>query len=166
MTPSSNTLTPTWRTARSRVPPPPTGCFPALSHHPQALTHFECCMNLVGGPCPSRPPDTSTSYRVNVCAIFPGPGTTQPWVFPGGQSRLSPAPSLPRGDGDPGWDREGGPYPASPSAFLFSNTVGSQEMASGWAWGRGRVSKDSRSSLSPSPDIHLSQAVLCPRNTA
>lgn len=166
MTPSSNTLTPTWRTARSRVPPPPTGCFPALPHHPQALTHFECCMNLVGGPCPLRPPDTSTSYRVNVCAIFPGPGTTQPWLFPGGQSRLSPAPWLPREDGDLGWDGEGVPYPASPSALLSSNTVGSKETSSGWAWGRGRASKDSRSSLSPSPGTHLSPAVLCPRGTA
>lgn len=106
--PSSNTLTPTWRTARSRVPPPPTGCLSIFSHHPQTLTHFECCMNLVGGPCPLRPPDTSTSYRVDVCAVFPGLGTTQPWLFLEGQPRLSPAPWLLLGvGGDVGWDGEG-----------------------------------------------------------
>ncbi|XP_032284984.1 uncharacterized protein LOC116647594 [Phoca vitulina] len=65
-------------------------------------------MNLVGGPCPLRPPDTSTSYRVNVCAVFPGLGTTQPWLFLEGQPRFSPAPWLLLGvGGDLGWDGEG-----------------------------------------------------------
>lgn len=94
-------------------------------------------MNLVGGPCPWRPPDTSTSYRVNVCAIFPGPGTAQPWLFPGGQSRLSPQPPGFRGEMGI-WAGAGRGYPASlSSAFLFSNTVGSKETSGGWAWGVG-----------------------------
>lgn len=97
------------------------------------MLHESC-----GGPLPPATPDTSTSYRVDVCAVFPGPGTTQPWLFPGGQSRLSPAPWRPRGDGGLGWDGVRVPCPASPSAFLFPNTVGSKETSSGWAWGRGR----------------------------
>lgn len=59
--PSSNTLTPTWRTARSRAPLPQLAVS-LLSYRPPN-THFECCMNLVGGPCPLRSPDTSTSYE-------------------------------------------------------------------------------------------------------
>lgn len=167
MMPSSNTLTPTWRTARSRVPPPPPGCFSIFSHHPHSLTHFECCMNLVGGPCPLRPPDTSTSYRVNVCAVFPGPGTTQPWLFLEGQPRLSPAPWLPLGRWGSGL-RWGGAYPTQPLSLPFCSQTGLDpspppaRLPAAWAWGRGRVSEDSRSFPSHSPDVHLSQAVLCP----
>lgn len=106
--PLSNTLTPTWRTARSRAPLPQlaVSLFSlSLSHHPPN-THFECCMNLVGGPCPLRSPDTSTSYRVNVCAVFPGPGTTQLWLFSGGRARHSPSSWFPLGSGDLVWDEE------------------------------------------------------------
>lgn len=165
--PSSNTLTPTWRTARSRVPPPPTGCFSAFSHHPQTLTHFECCMTLVGGLCPLRPPDTSTSYQVNVCAVFPGPGTTQPWLFLGSQLRLSPASGLLLWRWGSGLGWEGAYHPTQPFPLPFcSQAGGSQKVSSAWAWGRGRVSEDSRNFLSPSPDVHLSQAVLCPGSTS
>lgn len=149
MMPSSNTLTLTWRTARSRVPPPPTGCFFTFSHHPQTLTHFECCMNLVGGPCPLRPPDTSTSYRVNVCAIFPGPGTTQPWLFPGGQLRLSPAPWLLLGRWGSGLGWEGA-YPTQPLPLPFCfQMVGSKKVSSAWAWGKGGYQKTPGAPLAP-----------------
>lgn len=71
MMPSSNTLTPTWRTAKSRAPLPQlaVSLLSLITRPPD--THLECCMNLVGGPCPLRSPDTSTSYRVSVCAVFP-----------------------------------------------------------------------------------------------
>lgn len=121
--PSSNTLTPTWRTARSRAPLPQL----FLSHHPPN-THFECCMNLVGGPCPLRSPDTSTSYRVDVCAVFPGPGATQLWLFPGGRPRLSHLPGSYWGVGI--WSGMRRTYPPPLSAFLSFNRVVSKRKSS------------------------------------
>lgn len=107
-----------------------------------------------------RPPDTSTSYQVSVCAVFPGPGTTQPWLFLGGQLRLSPAPWLQPGRWGSGLRWEGA-CPTWPPPLPFCSHPGlapSLELGPGVG---GRVSEDSRSSPSLSPDGHLSQAVLC-----
>lgn len=57
-----------------------------------------------------RPPDTSTSYQVNVCAVFPGLGTTQPWLFPGRPAEALPSSLASAGAGGQGgsglgWER-------------------------------------------------------------
>lgn len=120
-------------------------------------------MNLVGGPAPGDPqiPPLATEWtRVP----SPWPRHHADLAPPGGSAEaLSPAPRLPRGDGDRGWDGEGVPCPAPPSAFLFPNAVGPKATSGGWAGGRGGRASEAPSSLSPSPDIHLSPAALCPR---
>lgn len=117
MTPSSNTLTPIWRTARSRVPPPPTGCFPALSHHPQALTHFECCMNLVGAPAPRDPqiPPLATKSTCVPSSLVQAP------LSPGSSQEVTQgSPQLPRFQGEMGiraGTGRGDPAPPLPLPF-------------------------------------------------
>lgn len=96
-----------------------------------------------------------------MCAVFPGPGTTQLWLFPGGQQRLPLSSQFPLGRWDLGWDGQG--YPSQP--FLpFCIYTGSdpRKVSSSWAWERGKVLDDSRSCLSPSPHPSFLGAVLCP----
>lgn len=46
-------------------------------------------------------------------------------------------------------------HPASPSAFLFSNRVGSKKMSSAWAWGRGEGIRELQELPQPPSQISI-----------
>lgn len=153
--PSSNTSTPTWRTARSRAPLPQLAVS-LLSHRPPN-THFECCMNLVGGPCPLRSPDTSTSYRVDVCvpsSLVQAPPSSG--SFPEVDRGSLYLPGFLWGVGV--WSGMGrtNPPPLSLSAFLFFNKAGSKKKSSAC----GRERRRGQEPWEPLPSIRLSRAVF------
>lgn len=99
-----------------------------------------------------RSPDTSTGYRVDVCAVFPGPGTTQLWLFPGGRPRLPHLPGSSWGVGI--WSGMRRTYPPPLSAFLSFNRVVSKRKSS--TQGRGR--KRCQELWEPLPNVCLSWA--------
>lgn len=104
------------------------------------------------GPRPLRPPDTSTGYRVDVCAAFPGPGATQLRLFPGGQPRLPHLPGSSWGVGI--WSGMRRTYPPPLSAFLSFNRVVSKRKSST----HGRERKRCQELWEPLPNVCLSWA--------
>lgn len=134
MTPSSNTLTPTWRTARSRAPLPHWLFLHSLSLSSPPNTHFECCMNLVGAPAPCGPqiPPLATE---SMCVL---PSLVQAPLSSGSFLEVDQgSPRLPGFHWVVGiWSGMRRTYPPPLSAFLFFNRVVSKRKSS--AQGRER----------------------------